>query len=100
MSNKDLNDQVEQECREVLESLGALAATSTIINKLNKVFAHTEDRKLQALLGDLINKIPISGGVTKHTPLRYAHAIPTKEIELHCRSLLGMDPYQEPVSKY
>lgn len=85
--------------RDVIEAIGMLASRSTVSNKLNKIFTHTKDIQLQAMVGNLLHDIPIKGINTKIVSIRDSSQIRTKEIEAYCRIKIEMDIHQKPISK-
>ncbi len=88
------------EYQEVLEAIGMLANRSTIVNKLNKIFAHTKDIELRSMVGSILVDISSESGInTKRITLRDSNRIKTKKIEYYCREKLERDLFQEPMSR-
>lgn len=58
----------------VLEAIGMLGNRTTIHNKLNRVYAGTDDTELRNLLATLIQKLRTSNTHTSHTSVEHMGA--------------------------
>ncbi len=75
--------------REVIEALGMRATKPRILNKLNVVFAHSDDPKLRKLAEVLIKEIRAASSNTEAaSPKELCNGVPTaKEALEYCESI-------------
>lgn len=70
--------------KNVIEALGMHSDRPTILNKLNKAAAHTDDEKLRQLIAGVVNKFQATSFNPKATCLGDANSVDTSELKRHC----------------
>jgi hypothetical protein len=75
--------------RETIEALGMLAPKARIINKLNKVAAHSDDAQLREMARTLIKEISsATANTTSIAPQNMKNAVPSaKQVIAYCEPL-------------
>ena len=70
--------------RETVEALGMRGNRNPIRNKLNRVRAHTEDKKLRSMVSDVMERLDRCDTNTDHTSVKDMKSVNAKELVNYC----------------
>lgn len=72
--------------KETLEALGMRGRRASILNKLNRVVAHSNDPKLREMVGEVVERVDGSSVNTDHTPIRKMKAVNASALQEYCEA--------------